>query len=209
MKPPSKYSASTAAYYDAHAAEFCESTVSVDMRMLYGPFLTEIPAGGRILDAGCGSGRDSLAFARMGYQVVAIDASSEMVNATRRLTGLEARQLPFDALEFDNEFDGIWACASLLHIARQDLDAVLARLTKALRPGGVFYLSFKYGDAERIESGRFFNDMNETLLEAVLANHSQLKVVRVWTTEDVRNERRGGQRWLNTIVRRSHEEAGE
>jgi SAM-dependent methyltransferase len=132
-----------------------------------------------------------------------------MVNATKQLTGLEARLLAFNAVEFDREFDGIWACAALLHIARQDLDSVLARLTRALKPGGVLYLSFKYGDAERIEGGRFFNDLNEAVLEAVLAHHPQLEVVQVWTTEDVRNERRGGQHWLNAIVRRRQQPAGE
>ena len=201
-KPPSDYTAATTAYYDAHAAEFCENTASVDMSELYAPFLREIPAGGRILDAGCGSGRDSLAFLKKGYQVVSIDASAEMVNATTKLTGQEAKLLRFDAIDFDNEFDGIWACASLLHVARRDLNAVLARLTKALKPNGVLYLSFKHGDSERIENGRFFNDLNETLLRTVLANHPQLELVRVWTTEDVRNDRRGRQRWLNAIVRR-------
>src|ERR1019366_7277192 len=107
----------------------------------------------------------------------------------------------FDALDFDNEFDGIWACASLLHIARRDLNSVLARLTKALKPNGVLYLSFKRGDSERMENGRFFNDLNETLLAATLANHPELALVQVWITEDVRNDRRGRQDWLNAIVR--------
>jgi SAM-dependent methyltransferase len=135
--------------------------------------------------------------------VVSIDASAEMVNAATALSGQEAKLLRFDEMAFDIEFDGIWACASLLHIARQDLSAVLARLTKALKRNGVLYLSFKHGDAERIEDGRFFNDLNETLLRAALAKHPQLELVRVWPTEDVRNNRRGRQPWLNAIVRRN------
>ena len=202
-KRPSDYTAVTTAYYDAHAAEFCANTAAVDMSELYAPFLHEIPAGGRILDAGCGSGRDSLAFLRKGYQVVSIDASAEMVNAATKLTGQQAKLLRFEALDFDNEFDGIWACASLLHIARQDLNGVLDRLTKALKPGGVLYLSFKHGDSERVESGRFFNDLNEALLRAALASHPQLELAQVWTTEDIRNDHRGRQPWLNAIVRRS------
>ena len=86
-------------------------------------------------------------------------------------------------------------------------DAVLARLTKA--PSRACLLSVLQHGEERVENGRFFNDMNETLLEAVLASHPQLEAMRVWTTEDVRNERRGGQRWLNAIVRRRHQEDGE
>src|SRR5262245_40338919 len=106
MNPPSDYSASTSAYYDTHAAEFCENTVSLDVSELYAPFLREISAGGSILDAGCGSGRDSLAFLQKGYQVVSIDASREMVNATAKLTGREARVLRFDAIDYESEFDG-------------------------------------------------------------------------------------------------------
>ena len=201
-KPPSDYTAATTAYYDAHAAEFCANTAAVDMSKLYASFLDEVSSGGRILDVGCGSGRDSLAFLRQGYQVVSIDASAEMVNATTKLTGQSAVLKRFDELAYENEFDGVWACASLLHIARQDLNGVLARLTKALKPGGVLYLSFKHGDAERIENGRFFNDLDEPLLTKVLGNHPQLELVRVWNTEDVRNNRRGRQPWLNAIVRR-------
>lgn len=200
--PPSDYVAETVAYYDAHAAEFCESTVSVDMKELYDPFLREIPAGGRILDAGCGSGRDSLAFLQKGYQVIAIDASVEMVHTAKKLTGLEAKLLNFDSMDFDREFDGIWACASLLHVSRRELNPVLARFTTALKPSGVLYLSFKHGDAERVENGRFFNDLDEPLLMDTLSNHPQLELVRIWTSEDTRNDRRGRQPWLNAIVRR-------
>ena len=204
-KLPSDYVVETVAFYDAHATVFCKSTASVDVSELYAPFLNEIPAGGRILDAGCGSGRDSLAFLRMCYQVVSIDASAEMVKATTKLTGQEAKLLSFDALDFDSEFDGIWACASLLHIARRDLNGVLVRLTRALKPNGVVYLSFKLGDAERVEQSRFFNDLNEPLLRTILASHPQLDLVRLWITEDVRNDRRGRQPWLNAIVRRESE----
>ncbi len=167
------------------------------MSELYAPFLREIAAGGRILDAGCGSGRDSLAFLRKGYQVVSIDASAAMVDATTRLTGQEARVLTFDALDFQGEFDGIWACASILHVARPDLGSVLTRLANALKPNGVMYLSFKYGEGERLQEGRYFNDVTEALIGVALAAHTELDLVQVRTSDDGR-----GQRWLNAIVRR-------
>ena len=195
-KPPSDYTAETTAYYDTHAAEFCENTVSVDMSELYTPFLREMPPGCRILDAGCGSGRDSVAFLKKGYKVVSFDASPEMVTAATKLTGQTARVLTFDALDYDSEFEGIWACASLLHVAGRDLESALARLSKALKPNGVLYLSFKYGDGERMDGGRFFNDLTEELLKVEIAQHPQLELVQVWTTEDLRKDRRGGQPWL-------------
>jgi SAM-dependent methyltransferase len=170
MRPPSDYTSSTTGYYDSHAAEFCENTVAVDVSALYVPFLRELPAGGRILDAGCGSGRDSREFLRRGYRVVSIDASREMVAATTKHTGQEALLLRFDALDFDSEFDGIWACGSLVHIARRDLNSVSTRLSRALKPNGVAYLSFKYGNSERMEGERFFNDLNETTLGTILSS---------------------------------------
>ena len=203
MKPPSDYTSSTTGYYDMHAAEFCENTVAADVSALYVPFLRELPTGGRILDAGCGSGRDSLAFLRRGYRVVSIDASWEMVVATTKHTGQEALLLTFGALDFDSEFDGIWACGSLVHIARRDLNSVLNRLSRALKPNGVAYLSFKYGNSERMEGERFFNDLKETKLGIILSAHLELEMVQVWTTEDLRNYARGRQRVLNAIVRRN------
>ena len=199
--PPSDYTASTMTYYDAHAAEFCANTLSVDMSPLYAPFLREIPLPGRILDAGCGSGRDSLAFINMGYQVVAMDASAEMVKAASKITGQTALRMTFDEMTFESEFDGIWACASLVHVPRRNLDAVLNHLTTALKPPGVCYMSFKYGDSERLEGERFFNDLNETLFLGLLASHPGLGLVELWKTDDLRRDKRE-QRWLNAIVRK-------
>jgi SAM-dependent methyltransferase len=203
MKPPSNYSALTTEYYNTHAAEFLERTATVDMSEVYEPFLREIPAGGRILDAGCGSGRDSLAFLQRGFSVLSMDASLEMVKAAAKLTGQEVQLLRFDEMAFESEFDGIWACASLLHIALKDLGSVLSRMEKALKPNGILYASFKHGNQERIEHGRFFSDLDEGGLNGLLAVHPGLAVLKLWTSADVRkDECHRGQRWLNMIVRR-------
>ena len=93
MKPPFDYRVKSAAYYDEHAAELCANTVTLDMNDLYAPFLRTVPPGGRILDAGCGSGRDSLAFLKRGFDVVPIDASTEMVRTAKELTGLDVQQV--------------------------------------------------------------------------------------------------------------------
>jgi SAM-dependent methyltransferase len=112
-----------------------------------------------------------LAFLNLGFDVVSIDASAEMVRATKELTGLDAWQLGFQELDFDGGFDGIWACASLLHVTRRELSSVLARLARALKSNGVLDVSFKYGDDERVEDGRLFNDRNDARLCDALANH--------------------------------------
>src|SRR4051794_32480007 len=107
----SDITSSTVAYYDTHAAEYVANTVDLDLSALYKPFLALIPAGGRVLDAGCGSGRDGLYFKRNGFDVTAFDASSEMVRAGSELLGQPVLNLTFQELDFRNEFDGIWACA--------------------------------------------------------------------------------------------------
>ena len=80
----------TVRFYDERAEEFRDQTVNVPMDHLYEPFLAHIPAGGRILDAGCGVGRDSKAFLARGYRVVSFDASEKMVAMTTQLTGQPA-----------------------------------------------------------------------------------------------------------------------
>lgn len=202
MKQPSDYRESTRAYYNSHAEEFVNRTRSADMKHLYAPFLASIPKGGRILDAGCGSGRDSLAFLQRGFAVLSIDSAVEMVKATSVLTGQEASLLSFEDIEFNAEFDGVWACASLLHVARQELPEILLRLTKALRRKGVLYVSFKHGNSQRLDQGRFFNDMTHDLLHSQLASIPELTVLDIWTTLDVRAECDRPQDWLNALVQK-------
>ena len=91
-------------------------------------FLIHVPAGGDILDAGCGSGRDALAFHRAGYRVTAFDASPEMCRMARQYTDLPVIQMTFQEMTWRSAFDGIWACASLLHVPQVELPDVLGTL---------------------------------------------------------------------------------
>jgi len=188
-------------YYDEHADEYVCGTIDVDMETFYRPFLKSLQKGQRILDAGCGSGRDTKAFMDRGFDVVPLDASKEMILATQRLTGLAGHQLRLQEVSFDNEFDGIWACASLLHIPLVKLRDVIDRLALALRRGGVFYMSFKEGQGERRDrGGRLFTDFTEDGLKHYLSGQTCLVVEQVWRTEDARPTRTD--RWINVIARR-------
>jgi SAM-dependent methyltransferase len=145
-------------YYDQHAAFFIETTRDVDMSEPRGRFLAAIPSrlGGaaRILDAGSGSGRDALAFRHLGHDVQAFDASPAMVAATRTHAAVPTRQMQFQDFAWEHPFEGIWACASLLHVAEVDLPRVIDRLAAHLVPGGALYLSFKHGTGARVKDGR-------------------------------------------------------
>lgn len=97
-------------YYEMYAERFFETTVSADMHDVYQPFLSLVKPRGRILDLGCGSGRDSRYFIRHGYQVEAVDGSPALARLASEYFGQEVICGRIEELEYDQEFDGIWAC---------------------------------------------------------------------------------------------------
>jgi len=192
----------TVDYYNKNARKYFDSTVNINMESLYAPFIELIPPKARILDAGCGSGRDSLYFIEKGYDVIAVDASEEIVTLAQTLLGIAVLNMSFQELEYTDEFDGIWACGSLLHVPKNEIDDVLNRLTRALRKNGIIYASFKYGNKERLQEGRVFNDYDEDSMASLIKQYLSLEMVRMWKTEDVRVDRRG-EYWLNVLIKKA------
>lgn len=188
-------------FYDEHSEQFIENTLNVDMSSLYSKFTAYLPKNAKVLDAGCGSGRDTLAFLKMGYEVSAFDASNEMVKYARKLTGISIQQLSFDQLKSINTYDGIWCCASLLHVKKSEILYSMQRLANALKEQGVWYLSFKYGDTEREKYGRRFTDLNENLLYELAGQLSEIEIISTWVTTDQRANR--SEKWLNAILKKS------
>ena len=188
-------------YYDNNAQEFVNSTFMVDMQSLYQPFLNLIPDFGRILDLGCGSGRDALAFKNMGYKIEAIDYSAELVKQASDLTGIEVRLQSFYDLDEIDTYDGIWACASLLHCERHRLVDVLQRMIQSLKANGVIYMSFKYGDQDREKDGREFTDLNEQQAGELLVHFNQVSLAKQWISIDKRPDRT--EQWLNLLWKKN------
>ena len=115
---------------DRHGAAFADRTRDLDIAVLYEPFLALVPKGGYILDAGCGSGRDSKAF--LDYRVLSIDASETMAEIAPAITGHNVQVLGFQEIDFVEEFEGVWACGSLLHVPRNEMRTVIEKLVAAL-----------------------------------------------------------------------------
>ena len=171
------------------------------MTPLYRRFLPLLPDQAHILDAGCGSGRDASAFAKLGHSVTAFDASPALIALAETHLGQPVQCLRFQDITWQEQFDGIWACASLLHVPAAELPDVMQRLCKALKPGGILYASFKYGSGEREHHGRRFTDLDEPGLAALLRCVPDLKPMESWTTGDLRPGREA-ERWLNTVLRK-------
>jgi len=187
-------------YYQQNAGEFFNGTINVDMSNIYQHFTKDLPTGSLILDAGCGSGRDTKAFLDMGYKVEAFDASSEMVKLASEYTGLDVKHAVFDDVNVIDKYDAIWCCASLLHVPENQLPNTLAKLASALKPNGLWYLSFKYGSKQREKDGRLFTDVNEERLVTLVSTLPHVEVKFTWITEDKRPNRK--EQWLNTILNR-------
>jgi 2-polyprenyl-3-methyl-5-hydroxy-6-metoxy-1,4-benzoquinol methylase len=187
-------------YYNSNAKAFIDRTIIATIDHIYERFVPHLPDGGMVLDAGCGSGRDSKRFLEMGYQVTAFDMSSEMVKHAASLTGLDVRQMTFDQVAWKDRFDGAWACASLLHVPKAEITAAIERLLAALKPGGVLFCSFKKGDGERMVDGRFFNFYTEETLRDLLGTLPDTELIDLWTTDQVVPDRRIT--WVNAVVRK-------
>jgi HKD family nuclease len=191
----------TVGYYNRNAARYVADTVEVNVSALRERFLARVPAGGFILDAGCGSGRDSLAFLEHGYRVRAFDAAPEIARLAAERIGQPVQVQRFDELDERAAYDGIWACASLLHLPAAELPNALQRLWAALKPDGVLYLSLKHGDGERVDAeGRHFTNATEARLRDWLATLPGIAAIDCWLTPDQRPDR--PETWLNALVRR-------
>ena len=191
----------TLQYYQQNAGVFFEGTVSADMNGKQTLFLRMLPHHAYILDFGCGSGRDAKAFLEQGYKVDAVDGSAELCRRASELIGQPVKQMLFEDLSAVGQYDGVWACASILHLPRRELVSVLQKISDALKPDGVLYASFKYGDFEGIRGGRYFTDLTEKSLAGLMAKVPSLQIVDNWVMNDVRPGREE-ERWINILARR-------
>jgi 2-polyprenyl-3-methyl-5-hydroxy-6-metoxy-1,4-benzoquinol methylase len=158
-------------FYDQEAPVYTASGKNGVSRWLE-DFMNALPAGARVLELGCGGGRDAKAMLDRGFMVDATDGVAAMAAKAERRLGIPVRIMTFDELADVETYDAVWANASLLHVPRPALADVLARIYNALKPGGLHFASYKGGGTEgRDAMGRYFNYLDkDTLVEAYLAS---------------------------------------
>lgn len=191
----------TLTYYNENALNFICTTQSVDFHEIQELFLSYLPKKSKILDFGCGSGRDAKYFLEQGYDVVAVDGSEEICKAASKYVGIFVKQMFFQDLNEKNIYDGIWACASILHLSKIELPDMFQKMKEALKQDGILYASFKYGTFEGMRNGRYFTDLTEQSFSEMLGKINGLEIEKMWLTEDVREDR-GDEQWLNIILRK-------
>ena len=188
-------------YYDKNARQFAEETRNADLHKIQERFLSYLDAGARILDFGCGSGRDTRYFLEKGFQVEAVDGSGELCRLAEAYTGVPVRNMQFQELDVSDVYDGIWACASVLHLKKEQLPEVFRRLSAAARENAAVYMSFKYGSFEGERNGRYYTDFDEKSFQNFMEDFPEFRIRELWITEDARPER-SKEKWLNTIFQK-------
>lgn len=155
----------TLAWYQEQAPRYVSKICGPANRHL-DPFLDRLAPGARILELGCGAGQDAAHMAARGFIVDPTDATEAMVQLARQTHGVPARQTRFAELDAEAVYDAVWAHACLIHVPRADFPDILARIRRALRPGGWHFANFKLGDGEgRDPLGRLHNFPDEAWLE--------------------------------------------
>lgn len=198
----------TLEYYEKEYETFISETIDADTEVLRRRFLKNIPDKGEILDLGCGSGRDTRAFIDAGYRVSAIDGSAEICHAASEYTGIEVKCRDFFDIKDEEAYDGIWACASILHVEKSRIPQLLKVLYRAMKKGGILYMSFKYGDHNGFRDGRHFTDLDEDgfreLMDQLYSENikqEDFTMIDEWQSEDVRRGKMV--QWLNVILKKS------
>ena len=187
-------------YYESNAERYAAETFSADMSEQYQRFLPLLKNGAKILDVGSGSGRDACYFQKQGYQITALEPSKNLCREIRKVFSGEIVCSNIQNYRPTERYDGIWACASLIHLQEGEVLQFFLKIDRYLNDNGIVYISGKNGIHTGVsEDGRYFLEFTEQLIEKILTVNEQLELEQLWYTEDVSG--RKGFRWINIILR--------
>jgi SAM-dependent methyltransferase len=172
----------TLQFYGSNAQAYAEREVTKHSRLIR--FLALLAPGATVLELGCGAGADSAEMLARGFDVHPTDGSPEMASIASRRLGRPVETLLFHDLNQVEAYDGVWANACLLHVARSELAKILAQIWRALRPAGYFYASFKTGAAEgRDKLNRYYNYPTPDWLRATYTEAGNWRSLSIETGE--------------------------
>lgn len=188
-------------FYNDNANFYINSIESADISEQLQSFLKYMPEGGKILDGGCGTGRDSLHMLKQGYNVTAFDASEKMAEIAAKNTGLGISVTTFEKIELPkNYFDGIWCMSSLLHVHRDDMSSVLNKLYDSLKHSGYLYCTYKLRSFDFEENGRCFTCYDEQGFRDLI-KETKFSIEDIAVISDSR-PCRGDEKWLCVLLRK-------
>jgi cyclopropane fatty-acyl-phospholipid synthase-like methyltransferase len=190
-------------YYNKHYKQFIESTLDLDMSELYEKFEKYLNPGDKVLDIGCGPGRD-LKYFSLKYKSTGIEPSEQLAYYASNYTQTRVEKTTINDFETDDKFNGVWACSSLLHLKLEELPGILCKISSLMTDNGAFYCSFKYGQFQGDRNGRYFTDLKENDMK-VLVKDSGLTIQELWITRDVRKGRED-EKWLNCLLAKEIDE---
>ncbi|MBQ9272861.1 MAG: class I SAM-dependent methyltransferase [Mogibacterium sp.] len=191
---------STIDYYDKNADSYYWATVAVDLNALRQKFASYLPAEASVIDMGCGSGRDVMAFENMGHRAVGLDASKELVKLAQERLEVKAFTGDMSTYRAAEPYDGIWCCASVIHLNDEEKAKFFRNLERNLRPGGAIFISVKVGIETGVDKdGRYYSNCSEAELRDYLES-AGCEVTDVVRTEDAMG--RPGSMWLNVFAKK-------
>ncbi len=188
-------------FYNQHAKEYADKTLDADMLKQQQAFVSYLPQNALILDLGCGAGRDSKAFQKADYRVIAVDGSLELCKIARSHLSCPVICSKFEDYNPTESFDGIWANSSLLHLEKNEIEKVLRKLLKNLKENGIFYLSFKYGTDCGFKNERFFQNMTEDSFQEIIHNIPGYELIMA--NIDIEKRENAEVKWLNIFLRKN------
>ena len=191
----------TIKYYNTNAEAYFNSSINADMSSLYAEFLGYIPSKGSILDLGCGSGRDLKYFHEHGYIAEGIDASKELCKLAEEYSGCHVYCDTIQNFISHEKYDGVWACASLLHLRECEIRDFFKGIDRLVVPGGIVFASMKSGiTTGQDDKNRYFTNFNEQFLDTIVQENNNLVIVKSWYSQDTLNRKEFS--WLNFIIKR-------
>lgn len=186
-------------YYEKEGISYIAETMLIKIATEIEALELVVPPKGKILDIGCGSGRDTKYFLSKGFAVTSMDASSVMSKLSSKEIDHPVQTKNILDLNKRNEFDGIWASSSLPHLPKSEIGDGFNSLISALKKGGILYASFKKGDGEGIDDkGRYLSRYQISEIEDLIKKTKKGNLIHIWESDAARQD--STERWINILV---------